>query len=324
MGCSPSKHLGTERRNKEARKSIQYSSHKESRELADGPDFLHPYRDPKSIDDYHTFPLDGQDIASVSDKQLLHAYSTAPRLHHYSGIMITRISKSMVIKGGLSIAKSESENMILASETLHLPVPKVHRTFTANIPDILETKEASGHFIVMDYIAGPTVEECWHSLDRDSRESVARQVADIIEKMQSRHPNDLPIGPLGRGRDQKFEGPFRTLGDLEAWCNHKIDVCVQVHQLPAGTPRFQFQDVVFTHQDISPRNLVLDENKKVWIIDWGCAGVYPRGFEQAVLRLQSSNDDFADMVLARLSDQQKEMTEQYAGITYGLSTGRLL
>ncbi|KAL7627038.1 hypothetical protein AAE478_003814 [Parahypoxylon ruwenzoriense] len=332
MGCSLSKSLDLK---PQPVGTVQHNPQRESREFADDLGFPRPYQDPISTDDQHTFPLDGrEDIASVSDEELFRIYSTAPRLHKYGAVIIARVSKSMVIKGGSGVAESESQNMIFACESLHLPVPKVHRTFTATIPDASRTKAVTGHFIVMDYIAGPTVEACWPSLDAGSRESVARQVADTIEKMQSRDLNDtLPVGPIGRGRDQKFEGPwftdygagpFPSLEDLEAWFNHKIDVCARLHQLPAGTPRFRFRDVVFTHQDIAPRNMILDEDEKVWLIDWGCAGVYPQGFDQAVLRLQSANDEFSDMVLARLSNQQKELTEQYRAIGYGLSTGRLL
>ncbi|KAF4976358.1 hypothetical protein FZEAL_6956 [Fusarium zealandicum] len=292
-----------------------------------------PKRGPLSTDDHHTFPLDGRDIILLSDEELLNAHSTAPRLHEYGHVKITRVSKSLVIKGGFAVAKSESENMIFASEFMHLPVPKVHHTFTANIPSAFQTDLVKAYFIVMDYIPGSTLEKYWPWLDGDARQLVTQQVAEMIERMQSRCLNDLPPGPLGRDPEEKFEGPwftdygagpFTTLTDLEAWFNHKIDACTKVNQLPAGTPKFQFQDVVFTHQDIAPRNLIVDESMKVWLIDWGCAGVYPRGFDQAVLRKQSWNGEFADMVLTQLPDQQRDLTKQYSAIVYGMSTGRPL
>lgn len=80
-----------------------------------------------------------------------------------------------------------------------------------------------------------------------------------------------------------------------------------VCQLPAGIPRFCFQDAVFTHQDIAPRNLILDEKIRLWIVDRGCARVYPRGFEQAALREQPRHVEFTDMVMISLSDQLKDM-----------------
>jgi hypothetical protein len=56
------------------------------------------------------------------------------------------------------------------------------------------------------------------------------------------------------------------------------------------------------------------------IIDWGVAGAYPPGFEQAALRLQSGwNGEFAKMVLAKLSSPQNYIIDQYFTIGYGLS-----
>jgi hypothetical protein len=96
--------------------------------------------------------------------------------------------------------------MIFAAEYLHLPVPKVHRTFTASVPQSYSTEYEDGHFIVMDYIAGPTVQEAWPSLEQDARQSVTRQVADMIETMQSRRLDDMPPGP--------FDSPMRNAKDL--------------------------------------------------------------------------------------------------------------
>lgn len=64
------------------------------------------------------------------------------------------------------------KNIILASGILHLPLPKAHRVFTANIPDFPGVDLATAYFVAMDYIAEPTLEACWGSLDKASRESM--------------------------------------------------------------------------------------------------------------------------------------------------------
>ena len=218
--------------------------------------------------------------------------------------------------------------MIFAAETLGLPVPRVHRTFTADVPGAEEGELMEAQFIVMDYIPGPTVKECWNSLEVDQRQSVAGQVASMIEKMQSTALK-LPPGPVGWTGSQKFvgpwftedgTGPFASLQGLEDWCNHKIDVGVQYEHLEQDAPRFKFRSLVLTHQDIAPQNLVLDAQGKVWMIDWAFAGIYPPGFEQAVLEVCSAwYREFAEMVLSKLSDRQEHITKQFANIGYGLS-----
>ncbi|WKT47124.1 hypothetical protein QSH57_012029 [Fusarium oxysporum f. sp. vasinfectum] len=264
-----------------------------------------------SIDDDNNFPLDGKDIASVSDEELLSAFLTAPRLHDYGAATVSHVSKHHVVKGGPGVAKSEAENIKLALETLGLPIPKVHRAFTADVPEDPDVPEASlveGHLILMDYIKGSTVDKTWQSLDTATKETVAQQDA----KFQGPWFTDNGAGPFG------------TLAELENWCNHKIDVGIMVKQLTPETRRFEFKDIVLTHQDLALRNLVLGEDMNVWVIDWGCAGVYSRGFEQAALQVQAENDEYADMVLERLSDRQDIVIEQFANIAYGLSTGRAL
>lgn len=222
--------------------------------------------------------------------------------------------------------------MVFARAKLGLMVPEVHRTFLAAIPDGFGSTQ-TGHFIVMDYIHGKTLEEVWPSLDAATKGSIAAQVADAIEKMQASTISDLPPGPIGRGEEELFQGPwftdygagpFPSLDALEEWFNHKIDVCDMVHQLPPGTPRFRFNDMVFTHQDIAPRNLILCPDGKVCIVDWGCAGVYPRGFEQVTLQELHWHREFADMALAKLSDQHVDLGEQYRAFAYALSVGRNL
>jgi thiamine kinase-like enzyme len=130
----------------------------------------------------------------------------------------------------------------------------------------------------------------------------------MIDKMQFLSL-ELPPGPIGRTKNQKFEGPwftdygagpFATLQDFEDWCNHKIDVRIRFKQPPRRRPRFRFREKVFTHQDIAPGNLILDAQGKVWLADWGVAEVYPSGFEQAVLREQSGwNTELPEKVLVK-------------------------
>lgn len=282
---------------------------------------------PKAKDNTTSFPLDELELSAISDRKLAKVFQDAPVIHKYGGVAVVRLSKSLVCKGGRGVAVSESHTMKLA-KSLQLPVPKVHRTFSSNVPGLGGGPAVKGHFIVMDYLPGSTVEECWDALSQSERESVVNQASAIINRMQS-IPLQRPPGPVGRSKHQKFEGhwftengagPFETLDDLENWCNHKIDVCIRYSQAPEDTPRFVFKEVVLTHQDIAPRNLLFDDQQKLWLIDWGLAGAYPPGFEQAAFRSQSGWDkEFTIMVLNRLSDPQNSVVDQFRTIGYGLS-----
>jgi hypothetical protein len=132
----------------------------------------------------------------MSDQQLALLFSTAPKLHRYGSVTVVSLSKSLACKGGRGVFPSESQNMIFAAESLSLPVPRVYRTFMADVPGFAKEQLVKAQFIVMDYIPGPTVDECWNSLEVDQQRSVAGQVAAMIEKMQSTALK-LPPGPVG-------------------------------------------------------------------------------------------------------------------------------
>lgn len=225
----------------------------------------------------------------------------------------------------------EAETMTFAAVHTQIRVPRVYRTFKQHIQDGIVSYD--GRFIVMDYIPGQRIDECWDSLNDSAKKNVTTQVAAMIEQMQSMTLNHLPPGPIGGTSGAPLEGcwfstygagPFETLQDLEDWCNHKLDVCLRFKQAPVDTPRFTFRDIVLTHQDIAPRNILLDDEERVWLIDWGYAGVYPKGFEHAAIAVQARNKEFSELVLSQLSSRHEKETRQHLNIRYGLTTGALL
>ncbi len=151
----------------------------------------------------------------------------------------------------------------------------------------------------------------------------------MIEHMQSLPLDNLPPGPIGGTDGMPFQGcwfseygagPFATISELEGWANHKLDICLRFHQAANKTPRFRFLQVALTHMDISCRNLILDFSNRVWLIDWGFAGVYPKGFEHAALTRQEKNAEFIKLVQAKLSSRHETEIYQLLQIQYGLTT----
>ncbi|KAJ9143289.1 hypothetical protein NKR19_g6869 [Coniochaeta hoffmannii] len=131
------------------------------------------------------FPLDGRLLDSVSDEELVELFDRAPRLHEFSTTKIFRIPKPLVLKGGPNVAASQARNMVFAAESLRLPVSKVHRSFTASVPQSYSDESEDGHFIVMDYIAGSTLEEAYSFVEMvlsklsDRHDQLARRKAAI-------------------------------------------------------------------------------------------------------------------------------------------------
>ena len=272
-------------------------------------------RDPNT-----NFPLDSYNLDAVSDAFLISLLDMAPMLFGLGGATVVRLSHGLAMKGGSNVLPSEAEAMRLAVAKTDIPVPWVHRSF--QVPDSTQYFGTKG-FIVMDYIDSSPLDECWTSLSLEVQSRIAHQVAESIHCLQSVWLSQAgPIGSgccTGRFFTDYSAGPFASGQEMESWFNHKLNICKQCCQAPQDIPPFCFTSFVLTHQDISPRNLILDGSGNVWVIDWADAGAYPPSFEGAALVSQRRFRDFSTMVLALLDSDHVGM-RQLKSITYGLTT----
>jgi thiamine kinase-like enzyme len=117
-----------------------------------------------------------------------------------------------------------------------------------------------------------------------------------------------------------------TVKEMEGWFNHKLDICNIYRQSLPNTPRFVFRDdeLVLTHQDIAPRNVILDKEGKAWLVDWAFAGAYPRGFERVAMVGQCEYEypEFSREVCERITSYPV-VEMQRLSIGYGLTTAAL-
>lgn len=109
---------------------------------------------------------------------------------------------------------------------------------------------------------------------------------------------------------------------MEAWFNHKLQICKDYNQAPQDIPSFDFPKFVLVHQDISPRNMILDAAGKICLIDWAHAGAYPPAFERAAIAEQSRFPEFNKMILSVMPEYDIEV-RQLESIWYGLSVASL-
>ncbi|KAJ5196736.1 Aminoglycoside phosphotransferase [Penicillium cf. viridicatum] len=285
--------------------------------------FLRPLTHPQSRDPDGIFPLCGKDLNSVTDEALAALLTSALIIHKLGGITVVRLSEKLIMKGGGSVLVSEAKMLNLVGSRASIRVPQVHRSF--QVEDDTQYFGTSG-YIVMDFIQGQPLDQCWDSLPPSTQGEIASQVAEMIKEMQSIEL--LQPGPIGGGpcRGLFFTdysaGPFTDTAEMEAWFNHKLDICKSVHQAPKDTPPFHLTKFVLTHHDISPRNLILDQHGRVWLVDWAYSGAYPPVFESAALSIQPSFTDFNKMVLSLIPRYPQEEV-QLDSIAYGLTTAAL-
>ncbi|KAE8312066.1 kinase-like domain-containing protein [Aspergillus transmontanensis] len=122
-------------------------------------------------------------------------------------------------------------------------------------------------------------------MDENTKESICHQTWNFVSEIRTvPSPHDGIFQCAADGSPSKDP----LLEDLRARIYERylyFGVRRYEHELPDMLPRSD--RAVFTHGDIAPRNIMVDENANITgIIDWEYAGWYPDHWEYArILRL---------------------------------------
>ena len=205
--------------------------------------------------------LNTVDLSPLSDREIVQIFLTGPILYQYGSSKVVRLSDDLLIKDG---APGEASTAQFAA-TLGIHVPTVRRVIRTTLP---HSTNREHWLIVMDYARGTVLDQLWPTLGPIERRKVTKQVASLLQRLQSTPLNSMPPGPVGGTDGEHWDGPFftaygagpfHTVAEMEDWFNHKIEVCIQVGDMPSTTPRFRFDTLVLTHQDVAPRNIIVEE-----------------------------------------------------------------
>ena len=266
------------------------------------------------------FPLGEKSINSISREEIIHAARTAPILHQQGGVTVARVHRDAVLKYGEDVGLSEARNMQLVMESTDVRLPTLFDAWQVK-DDGQETV-----YLLMQYIEGDVLDRKWPGLDLDTRQLVHSQLNEFLRQL---HTIRLPApGPLGGDvcRGVLFTdygaGPFKSRADLESWFDERLLVCQQFHRAPQTQPSFsgQFESLVMCHMDIAKRNLVLDRQRRLWVLDWAYAGGYPVYFEEAVLR-RMGVPDFTEGLLRMVGEDHTEDVKRLLAVGFALTTG---
>ena len=218
---------------------------------------------------------------------------------------VVRVGQHFAVKFGLGQDLREAETMrYVRKHCSNVLVPKVYGT--------LVDESTGHHFIVMEYLAGETLEKCLPFLDTAEKAEVCRQLKCALEELRGL-PSPGYIGSVRRSScmdsifwtpppvDPPSSGPF----DTESEMNEGILKCLArtesasyitfLRSLVQTTLRDH--RVCFAHADLQAKNIMItrtprkvasgttggdqtcETDVKVYIIDWEMAGWYPEYWE---------------------------------------------
>lgn len=197
------------------------------------------------------------------------------------GRIILEYDFSIVTKSGHGVRPAEAEAMRLISKYTTVPVPKVYHT---------DFSDEYDGFIEMSLIPGSPLEGIWDAMDEKSKESICRQTWDLISEIRSipsQYEGVFQCAADGSpSKDRLLEDlqspprPLTSDADLRARIYERYLHCGGSRykdELPTMLPRSD--RAVFTHGNIAPRNIMIDENGNITgIIDWEYAQIMRPAF----------------------------------------------
>lgn len=268
-------------------------------------------------------------LLDYSDEELLRYITAAKSLLPSDSLCSVKVLSSTLVAKPVSNDELAGYDM---GESLGIRVPAVRR--------VIKRTEHEKLFIVMDRIRGVTLDEAWTQLGWISTISTALQLRKFVQAMRSR--TNPEAGGLATGvcnsiwLDDFFGLPPRPAPELitsyfafwlqysrsQRWTYPNPEPS-NMHLLPA-----QARSFVFTHQDLAPRNILLDNNGKLWLIDWYYSGWYPVYFEYVgMMNFNSFNTVWSWIARIRwhvfcwISVGIYRKERRAMELTYGLSKG---
>ncbi|PCH35668.1 hypothetical protein WOLCODRAFT_145905 [Wolfiporia cocos MD-104 SS10] len=272
------------------------------------------------------------DISSLSDEDLFSLYGSCehrfPQPSYIRFTSVRRIASDVVMKIG-HVQDSEPLTMNLVRESMTILVPVVRRYLTVN----------GNNAIVMDYTPGQTLEDCWGQLGFWRRLRVVWTIRRYIRQLRCVLVPGTPRGKQFPGRIGKEPqlcygpmfsdyggGPFASYDELTSWYMHKLDVNRRIRKTPVEDVTFDSSlPLVLTHLDLNLRNLIIDHDSRVWLIDWEHAGFYPQWFEYAaMLNGWEMLGRWKGWILGFMAGFYKRQTSFIAEISWAILTGHFM
>ncbi|KAH8832380.1 hypothetical protein DL96DRAFT_1676835 [Flagelloscypha sp. PMI_526] len=182
----------------------------------------------------------------------------------------------------------------------------------------------------MDYIKGRQLSTIWSEMSDKEKADVAKTLKGYVRQLrQVDVPQRAVPGPLDPelvprrcfsramfGERFTRRGPFCSYGELEEWYNGRREMAIRYRgtRMPPNDiviPMFDSSyPLVLTHQDLNPRNIIVgaDEDRTLWIVDWGFAGFYPEWSENEE-RLWKRKDPSWNAIINEVCGEYTEAKE---------------
>ncbi|EKJ76925.1 hypothetical protein FPSE_02923 [Fusarium pseudograminearum CS3096] len=211
-------------------------------------------------------------------------------LHQLFNRKVILQADKTVVKVGKRITLGEGEALKIAVSA-GIPAPSVRDTCTTSDGEVR---------ITMDYIPGESLEKLWPDMSVDQKKDIAQQIRQIVEKMRSITPPTDFIGACDGTeiRDTRVHFTYHSLPCRDEKAFNEFLLTALYEPTPpllreAFSRRLRTDHrVVFSHCDLAPRNILVQDGKIQGLVDWEDAGWYPEYWEYVKFFQRNFDKDF--------------------------------
>lgn len=196
-------------------------------------------------------------------------------LHSLFHRKVVRVD-NLVVKSGPNLRIHEAQTLRFIAANTTIPVPKVHD---------LRWEDGNVTAIVMDYVPGKPLEEAWDTMDSNQKLSIAEELHSYISQLRALKGEYIGAVDRGKaviGQRASIEGgPFASEREFNEFIFADLmKAAPDLLRHYASHALMDDHEIVFTHGDFAPRNILVDEGGRVTaILDWEYAGWYPEHWE---------------------------------------------
>ncbi|KAI9726870.1 MAG: hypothetical protein M1834_001468 [Cirrosporium novae-zelandiae] len=235
------------------------------------------------------------DMDSDFDEEQLLSYFSADLVRYIlkspplpSSHRVSFLSSNFVVKQSLPKNAEDDVRAMNMARQLGIRVPSMKRTIEIG----------NNVYFIMERINGVTLEDSWVQIGWIATIRLAIQLRQFVRRLRS--VTSSTAGSLSSGEcrsfwlDDRYNLPLHSTPEvimsfIKFWIGFspsmmrrpvpkQVAPCSQQY-LPR-TPT----SLVFTHHDLAPRNIIVDNCGHLWLLDWEYSGWYPIYFEYASMQ----------------------------------------
>jgi tRNA A-37 threonylcarbamoyl transferase component Bud32 len=195
-------------------------------------------------------------------------------------INLYRVDEKTVVKLCEPFRLAEAEALRYVRSRTSIPVPEV---FNAYVDASLDRG-----VIIMEYVEGDILRNVWEDMDDERRQKIVQQLKDFMTELRAIRGDFIGSIDGTACEDPVFcaelggFGPYKTQDEFNDGLIRAMKLSQEsswVDQIAKFIKAMPQHEVVLTHSDFSPRNIIVRGDEVVAIIDWEMAGFYPEYWE---------------------------------------------